>query len=36
MDAQPPTIASLDLPVVTDIRVEQDGASKDCTNSTEG
>ena len=36
MDAPPPDNASLDPPVATDMRVEEDEASADRINSTEG
>ena len=35
MDAQPPAIASLEPPVATDMRVEEDEATVDETSSTE-
>jgi len=35
MDAQPPAIASLEPPVATDMRVEEDEATVDGTSSTE-
>ena len=36
MDAASLDIASLGAGASTDMQGEQDGASKDCTNSTEG
>ena len=35
MDAQPPAIASLEPPVATDVRVEEDEATMDESSSTE-
>ena len=36
MEAPSPDNASLDPPIATDMWGEEDDASKDCTNSTEG